>query len=89
VLDEMSKRGWSLNGLQDPPAVHVCVTLRHCQEGVVERFAHDLAACVRHLRDHPDAGQELAPVYGMAQMTEMRGLVEQGIAEYVDKLYDP
>jgi len=89
VLDEMSKRGWSLNGLQDPPAMHLCVTLRHCQDGVIDRFGLDLAECVRHLRDHPDAGHDLAPVYGMAQMTEMQGLVEQGIAEYVDKLYEP
>jgi glutamate/tyrosine decarboxylase-like PLP-dependent enzyme len=88
VLDEMSNRGWSLNGLQDPPAMHLCVTLRHCQAGVVERFAADLAASVQHLREHPDAGHDLAPVYGMAQMTEMQGMVEAGIADYVDKLYE-
>jgi glutamate/tyrosine decarboxylase-like PLP-dependent enzyme len=88
VLDEMSKRGWSLNGLQDPPAMHLCVTLRHCQPGVVERFAADLAECVQYLRDHPEAGTDLAPVYGMAQMTEMQPMVEAGIADYVDKLYE-
>lgn len=88
VLDEMSKRGWSLNGLQDPPAMHLCVTLRHCQPGVVERFAADLAASVQYLRDHPDAGHDLAPVYGMAQMTEMQPMVEAGIADYVDKLFE-
>ncbi len=88
VLDEMSKRGWSLNGLQHPPAMHLCVTLRHCQPGVVERLATDLAECVEYLRAHPDAGSDMAPIYGMAQMTEMQPLVTAGIAEYVDKLYE-
>ncbi len=88
VLDEMAKRGWSLNGLQEPAAMHLCVTLRHCQTGVVERLVADLAACVQYLRENPDAGSDLAPVYGMAQMTEMQGLVEAGIADYVDKLYE-
>ena len=29
VMDAMTERGWSLNGLHKPPALHVCVTLRH------------------------------------------------------------
>lgn len=88
VLDEMSKHGWSLNGLQHPAAMHLCVTLRHTQAGVIDRFAADLAECVEYVREHPDAGHDMAPVYGMAQMTELTGAVEQGIAEYVDKLYE-
>jgi sphinganine-1-phosphate aldolase len=88
VLDEMSKRGWSLNGLQHPAAMHLCVTLRHCQPGVVERLAADLTECVAYLRTHPEAGSDMAPIYGMAQMTEMQPLVAAGIAEYVDKLYE-
>ena len=44
VLDVMGHHGWSLNGLQDPPSVHLCVTLRHTQPGVVDRFLADLAA---------------------------------------------
>jgi glutamate/tyrosine decarboxylase-like PLP-dependent enzyme len=39
VLDAMTKRGWSLNGLQKPKAVHICVTLRHTEPGVAERRA--------------------------------------------------
>ncbi|MCU0257930.1 MAG: hypothetical protein MUF56_02750, partial [Solirubrobacteraceae bacterium] len=38
VMDEMSARGWSLNGLHRPPSVHICVTLRHTQPGLAERF---------------------------------------------------
>ncbi|MEW5940344.1 MAG: aminotransferase class V-fold PLP-dependent enzyme, partial [Chloroflexota bacterium] len=37
VLDFMSHKKWSLNGLHKPTCVHLCVTLRHTQPGVAER----------------------------------------------------
>ncbi|HEX2995662.1 MAG TPA: aminotransferase class V-fold PLP-dependent enzyme, partial [Anaerolineales bacterium] len=33
VLEEMSRKKWSLNGLHKPSCVHLCVTLRHTQPG--------------------------------------------------------
>ena len=47
VLDAMTERGWSLNGLHKPACVHLCVTLRHTQPGVAERFLDDLRECRR------------------------------------------
>ncbi|HEY2305279.1 MAG TPA: aminotransferase class V-fold PLP-dependent enzyme, partial [Streptosporangiaceae bacterium] len=41
VLENMSGRGWSLNGLQLPPAVHIAITLRHTLPGVADRFLAD------------------------------------------------
>src|SRR5919107_2398229 len=46
VLERMAGRGWSLNGLHRPPAVHLCVTLRHTEPGVADRFLADLRASV-------------------------------------------
>ncbi len=31
VSDYMGKKGWSLNGLQIPPALHIALTVRHAQ----------------------------------------------------------
>ncbi len=50
VLDAMSQRGWNLNGLHKPAAVHLCVTLRHTQPGVAQRFVDDLQAAVDQVR---------------------------------------
>src|SRR4029078_11082742 len=50
VLDVMGHSGWSLNGLQDPPSVHLCVTLRHTQPGVVDRFLAHLAHALETVR---------------------------------------
>ena len=43
VMDFMTKRHWNLNGLHRPACVHLCVTLRHTQPGVADRFVADLA----------------------------------------------
>jgi sphinganine-1-phosphate aldolase len=88
VLDEMSKRGWSLNGLQSPPAVHICVTLRHTQPGVVQKFAEDLRASVRAVRDLPPSKDGMAPVYGLASSLPFKGMVSDLLCAYIDALYD-
>ncbi len=88
VLDRMSHRRWSLNGLQHPPAVHLCVTLRHTQPGVAERFLADLEASVAEVRADPDAAGMMAPVYGMAASVDGRGTVEDILRTYVDVLFE-
>ena len=88
VLDEMSARGWSLNGLQKPAAVHLCVTLRHAQPGVVEAFAEDLRASVATVRNTAPSKDGMAPVYGLASSLPFKGLVGDLLCSYVDALYD-
>ena len=89
VLDVLGHHGWSLNGLQDPPSIHLCVTLRHTQPGVVDRFLVDLAKSVEEVRANPQAGGSMAPIYGMATMTETQGAVEELLEAYVDMLFTP
>ncbi|MEZ5170503.1 MAG: aminotransferase class V-fold PLP-dependent enzyme [Acidimicrobiia bacterium] len=87
VMDHMSERGWNLNGLQLPPAVHICVTLRHTQPGVAERFVEDLSASVEQARGEPDTSGAMAPVYGMAERLDTRGTVEELLERYTDILF--
>ncbi len=87
VMDEMSGRGWSLNGLQDPPAVHICVTLRHCEPGVAERFLADLSESVSAARSGSRAPGTMTPIYGMAGAVETRGDVEELLRRYGDVMY--
>ena len=89
VLDRMSQKGWHLIGLQKPPAVHLCVTLRHAQPGVPERFAADLRDAVAHVRRHPGETGGMAPLYGMAGTVPFRGLVGDLLRRYLDMLYRP
>ena len=87
VLEAMSHRGWSLNGLHKPACVHLCVTLRHTQPGVAERFLQDLEASVAHVKANPEEKGTMAPVYGMASTMPLRGMVSDMLKKYLDLMY--
>ena len=89
VLEHMARRGWSLNGLHRPAAVHLCVTLRHTRPGVAERFLADLRASVAEALSQPTDDQGLAPVYGLAATLPFRGVVRDLLKRYIDLLYRP
>lgn len=87
ILDQMTRRKWSLNGLHKPPCAHICVTLRHTQPGVAERFVEDLREAVEHVKGHPEEKGGMAPVYGMAATVPMRGLVGDMLKKYLDLIF--
>jgi glutamate/tyrosine decarboxylase-like PLP-dependent enzyme len=88
VLENMTRRGWRLNGLYKPPCVHICVTLRHTSPGVAERFTRDLKDSVKEVKENPDKQEGMAPVYGMAATIPARGMVDDLLRLYMDKLYE-
>ena len=88
VLDFMGRRHWNLNGLQKPPAVHLCVTLRHTQPGVARRFIDDLKDAVEYIRTYPDEKGGMAPIYGLAATVPLRGMVSEMLKRYMDLLYE-
>ncbi len=87
LMDHMTQKGWSLNGLHKPPCVHICVTLRHTQPGVSSRFISDLRSAVEHVTAHPEQNVGMAPVYGMAANIPFRGAVHEMLSKYMDLLY--
>jgi sphinganine-1-phosphate aldolase len=89
VLDAMSQRNWSLNGLHRPACLHLCVTLRHTERGVAERFLGDLEASVADARRATLRTPGMAPIYGLAGTLPVRGAVADLLRRYVDLLYKP
>jgi len=87
VLENMGKRGWSLNGLQRPAAVHIAITLRHTLPGVADRFLADLRESVDEARTHPGVSTGMAPVYGMAASLPGE-LVHAMLAAYLDIIFE-
>ncbi|HRP70224.1 MAG TPA: aminotransferase class V-fold PLP-dependent enzyme, partial [Turneriella sp.] len=53
VMEQMTHKGYSLNGLHRPACVHIALTLRHTEPGVKERFIEDLKAAVAYVKAHP------------------------------------
>jgi len=76
-----------LNGLYLPAGVHLCVTLRHTEPGVKERFIADLKAAVEYVKQNPAAPEGLGPLYGMAGTVEMRGMVKEVLGWCMDLLF--
>jgi sphinganine-1-phosphate aldolase len=87
VMEYMSDRGWSLNGLQRPPAVHLAVTLRHTVPGVAARFLADLVGSVAQVRANPEVRTGMAPVYGMTGSLP-DAAVRDLLGVYLDVLFE-
>jgi len=87
VLDRMTNHKWSLNGLHKPSSVHICVTLRHTEKGVAEKFIKDLKTAVKYVKANPDDKGDMAPVYGMAATMPDREIVADMLDLYMDLMY--
>lgn len=88
ISDRMSKKRWGLNGLQRPPCVHICLTQRHTQPGVAERFIQDLGEAVEYVKAHPEEEGSMGPVYGMAGNVALRGAVKDILKTLLDTVYE-
>ena len=100
IADSMSKREWHLNSLQDPPGVHVAVTLPMTRAGAVDSLIDDLVAVVTEKKDEAvalsteiggtvvknDKGTS-AQLYGVAGSLPDKSIVEQIVVAYLDTLY--
>lgn len=65
VNDEMTKRGWSLNALQHPHSLHICVTMCHLR--AAKNFLRDLEEAVITVKKDPDGAiKGGSAIYGMA-----------------------
>jgi glutamate/tyrosine decarboxylase-like PLP-dependent enzyme len=87
VLEQMTQRHWSLNGLHKPACFHIALTLRHTQPGVAERFIQDLKDSVAYVKAHPGSKDGLAPVYGLAASLPFRGIISDILKKYLDVVY--
>lgn len=87
VSDYMSKKGWGLSGLHRPPCVHISLTLRHAQPGVIERLVADLNEAVEYVKAHPEMKGSLGPVYGMSGNIHLKGSITDFLKQILDVGY--
>jgi len=88
IMDYMGEKKWSLNGLQMPPAVHICLTHRHSQAGLAEKFIEDLKSAVEWVKANPDKETEgVGRLYGMSANIPVKGVMDAFMKRYLDLLY--
>lgn len=81
--DLMTGRGWHLNALQHPAALHFCFTAAHV--AVVPDLVKDLQECCAALRANPGAVKGgSAPIYGMANVSPDRAVLGEFLVTYQD-----
>ncbi|MEX2683721.1 MAG: aspartate aminotransferase family protein [Candidatus Sigynarchaeota archaeon] len=85
VGDELQKRGWILDRLQFPPALHMIVTPP--QINVVDKFLADLEACVAFVKEHPTAVAEGAALYGMLATFQDRTNLKKVVIDFLADQY--
>jgi len=86
VGDAMSTKGWHLNALSNPPAVHIACTRLTLQ--VVDQFIADLKECVGIARMNPSGKGNMVAVYGLGTSSVVGPvLVGRLASEFLDALY--
>ena len=97
LADAMSAKGWHLNALQDPPAIHVAVTLPIV--AAVDRLIADLVAVVEEEKERErvriaegkgakgSASGDAAALYGVAGSLPNKSVVVQMAGGFLDTLY--
>ena len=68
VNDALKKRGWRMNALQLPPALHFCITGPNTRAGVAEDFLADLRAAVDYALEHHGEPAASGAMYGFGSM---------------------
>lgn len=86
--DELEQRGWHLDRLQFPPALHMMVTPPH--QAVVEPFLDDLAACTRVVASREDESVSgMAAMYGMMAALPDRAQAKEFAVDFFNQLMKP
>jgi sphinganine-1-phosphate aldolase len=89
VNDFLASRGWRLNGCQNPPAIHFCITLPQTAEGVAERFLQDLGKAVAYAKSPPQQSAQSGALYGLSGNPSHHELLDGLLYAFLDATYEP
>ncbi len=88
VNDYLAMKGWRMNGCQNPPGFHFCITLPQTQPGIADRFVADLAEAVEFAKNPPYEVPKTGFLYGLGATADGRAIMREGIKGYMDASYE-
>jgi sphinganine-1-phosphate aldolase len=88
INDYLTKKGWRMNGCQNPPGFHFCITLPQTQPGIAERFIKDLENGVQFAKKPPYEIAKTGFLYGMGATMDGREMIRLGLRGYIDSGYE-
>jgi glutamate/tyrosine decarboxylase-like PLP-dependent enzyme len=86
VADRLEARGWSVDRMHRPAALHLTVTANHA--AIVDEYLSALAAAIEDVRRDPSLAKSgTAPMYGMAGKLPVRSLVASKVRKAFADMY--
>ncbi len=86
IGDVMEEKGWHIDRLQFPDALHAMVTAPH--EKVVDQYLADLREAVETVKAHPElADKGQAATYGLVAHLPLRGMVRKQVLDIFANSY--
>ncbi len=86
VGDQMEAKGWQIDRLQRPEALHVMVVPGHAK--ITNEYLSDLSTSVETVRSNPDlAAKGNAAMYGMIANLPFRGMIKKEVMKMMEGMY--
>jgi sphinganine-1-phosphate aldolase len=88
VNDHLIARGWRLNALQLPPALHFCVTRPNTAPGVADAFVADLHDAVDYAKHPARAEPKSGALYGLGGTPSGNEILDVLFTAALDAMYE-
>ena len=88
VNDRLIEKGWRLNALQLPPALHFCVTRPNTAPGVAESFVADLREAVEYAKHPARESPKSGALYGLGGTPAGNEILDTLFSAALDAMYE-
>jgi sphinganine-1-phosphate aldolase len=88
VNDHLIAKGWRLNALQLPAALHFCVTRPNTAPGVAEAFVADLSEAVQYAKHPARPEPKSGALYGLGGTPEGNEILNTLFTAALDAMYE-
>jgi len=88
VNDRLIEKGWRLNALQLPPALHFCVTRPNTAAGVAEAFVADLRDAVEYAKHPARQSPKSGALYGLGGTPAGNEILDTLFSAALDAMYE-
>ncbi len=88
VNDHLISKGWRVNALQLPPALHFCVTRPNTAPGVAEAFVDDLREAVEYARHPAREEPKSGALYGLGGTPAGNEILNTLFTAALDAMYE-
>ena len=88
VNDHLIEKGWRLNALQLPPALHFCVTRPNTAPGVAQAFVADLRDAVEYAKHPARMSPKSGALYGLGGTPAGNEILDTLFSAALDAMYE-